>query len=76
MLFFATTDKMYTHGFLIKAMLACDRRRENTSLHPVQRGIYLLFPLAQPEIWSDWFPLLRCAFGEKGFPFIHPAHEC
>ena len=74
MLFVATTDKMYTHRFLIKAMLACDRRRENTTPHPVRRGIYLLFLLAQPEVWSDWLPLLRYAFGEKGLPFFHTSY--
>lgn len=34
-------------------------------------GLYLLFLLAQPELWSDWLPLLRYAFGEKGLPLFH-----
>ncbi|OPJ72353.1 hypothetical protein AV530_018793 [Patagioenas fasciata monilis] len=67
MLFVATANKMYTHGFLIKTMLACGRRRENTTPRPVQRGfrIYcLLFLLEKPEVWSDWLTLLSCSILE------------
>lgn len=52
-LFGVTMGKIYTHSFLIKAMLVCDRRRENTPPHPVSRGTYLLFLLAQPIVWLD-----------------------
>lgn len=44
MLFVATTDKLYTHGFLIKAMLVCDRRRKNTP-HAVQRGFIFIISI-------------------------------
>lgn len=77
MLFVATTDKMYTHRFLTEAMLACDRRRENTTPHPVQRGISLLFLLAQPDVWLDWLPLLGMLLVRKGsLYFVHPTREC
>lgn len=56
-LFGVTMGKIYTHSFLNKTMLVRDRRRESTPPHPVSRGTYLLFLLAQPVVWLDWLPL-------------------
>lgn len=42
-LFVATTDRMNTYGFLVKAKLACGRRRENPTPLPVQMVMHDYF---------------------------------
>lgn len=70
-LFVATTDRMNTYGFLVKAKLACGRRRENPTPLPVQMVMHdFFFPLAQPTVWLGCLPVLRYAFGKKELPLF------
>lgn len=71
-LFGVTTGKIYTHSFLIKVMLVCDRR-DNVPLHLMSRGIFLLLLLPQPEVWLDWLPLFCLGMLLE---IVHPTHEC
>lgn len=71
MLFVATTDRMNTYGFLVKAKLACGRRRVNPTLLPVQKVMHDFF-FSISTVWSvvRLTPSAQVCFWKERAPFL------